>query len=70
LARAIVLMKYEGIEPLGGWFVKRHLGAARRIPSKFAPDLMVPVPLLRTRQKEQGCNQVDLFGRPLARKLG
>jgi competence protein ComFC len=69
LARAIVLMKYERIEPLGEWFAKRLLGAARRIPEEFTADLVVPVPLHRTRQKERGFNQVDLFGRPLARKL-
>ena len=40
------------------------------MPSEFAPDLMVPVPLHGTRQKVRGFNQVDLFGRPLARKLG
>jgi len=64
-----VLMKYERIEPLGGWFAKRLVEAARRIPAQFAADLIVPVPLHRTRQKERGFNQVDLFGRPLARKL-
>jgi ComF family protein len=70
LARAIVLMKYERIEPLGAWFAKRLVEAARRIPAQFTPDLIVPVPLHRTRQKERGFNQVDLFGRPLARRLG
>ncbi|HWY05257.1 MAG TPA: ComF family protein [Candidatus Acidoferrales bacterium] len=70
LARAIVLMKYERIEPLGTWFAKRLLEAAGRISPQFAPDLIVPVPLHRTRQKGRGFNQVDLFGRPLARRLG
>ena len=70
LARAIVLMKYERIEPLGGWFAKRLLEAARRLPGQFVADVIVPVPLHRARQKERGFNQVDLFGKPLARKLG
>ena len=70
LARAIVLMKFERIEPLGAWFAKRLAEAARRLPPQFAPDLIVPVPLHRTRQRERGFNQVDLFGRPLAKKLG
>jgi predicted amidophosphoribosyltransferase len=70
LDRAIVLLKYERIEPLGAWFAKRLLEAARPIPPQFAADLVVPVPLDRTRQKERGFNQVDLFGRPLARGLG
>src|SRR6266849_2258667 len=70
LARAIVLMKYERIEPLGTWFAKRLMEASGRIPSQYSADLIVPVPLHRTRQKERGFNQVDLFGRPLAGKLG
>lgn len=70
LARAIVLMKYERIEPLGGWFAKRLAEAAQRIPVQFAADLVVPVPLHRTRQRERGFNQVDLFGKPLAKRLG
>jgi ComF family protein len=70
LARAIVLMKYERIEPLGAWFAKRLLEAMRRIPPQLAADLVVPVPLHRTRQKERGFNQVDLFGKLVARKLG
>jgi ComF family protein len=70
LARAIVLMKYERIEPLGDWFAKRLLETVERIPRQFAADLIVPVPLHRTRQRERGFNQVDLFGKPLARKLG
>jgi ComF family protein len=70
LARAIVLLKYEKIEPLGNWFAKQLLDVAGAHPEKLAADLVVPVPLHRMRQKERGFNQVDLFGRPLARKLG
>ncbi len=70
LARAIVLQKFERIEPLGVWFAKRLVEVTREQPEKFAADVVVPVPLHRTRQKERGFNQVDLFGRPLARWLG
>ena len=70
LARTIVLLKYEEIEPLGVWFAKRLQEIACGLPEKYAPDLIVPVPLHRTRQKERGFNQVDLFGKPLARRLG
>jgi predicted amidophosphoribosyltransferase len=31
--------------------------------------MAVPVPLHRLRQRKRGFNQVDLFGRPLARLL-
>ena len=70
LAKAIVLLKYEELEPLGAWFAKGLAEIVRGLPEKFAPELIVPVPLHRTRQKERGFNQVDLFGKPLARRLG
>lgn len=70
LARAIVLQKFERIEPLGAWFAKRLLEVIHEQAEMFGADLVVPVPLHRTRQKERGYNQVDLFGRPLARRLG
>lgn len=69
LARAIVLLKYEQIEPLGVWFARRLQEVVRRLPEKFGADVIVPVPLHRTRLKERGFNQVDLFGRPLGRRL-
>jgi predicted amidophosphoribosyltransferase len=37
---------------------------------QFAANLVVPVPLHRTRQKQRGFNQVDLFRKPLAKRLG
>jgi len=70
LARAIVLLKYEQIEPLGEWFAKRLGEVYRALPKEFAADVAVPVPLHRARQKDRGFNQVDLFGRRLARRLG
>jgi ComF family protein len=70
LAWAIVLMKYVKIEPLGAWFAKQLAETGRRVPGQFLADLLVPVPLPRTRQKERGFNQVDLFRKPLARYLG
>jgi len=69
LAKAIVLLKYEQIELLGTWFAKRLQEVLQKLPEKFAPNLIVPVPLHRRRQKERGFNQVDLFGKPLARSL-
>jgi ComF family protein len=70
LARAILLLKYERVEPLGVWFAKRLQEVTRKQPERFAADVVVPVPLHRTRQRERGFNQVDLFGQPLARRLG
>ncbi len=68
--RAIVLLKYERIEPLGHWFADRLLEVIRTDEARLMGEIVVPVPLHRQRKKERGFNQVDLFGRPLARRLG
>jgi ComF family protein len=67
--RRILLLKYERVEPLGAWFAKRLAELINAEPGLLKADVTVPVPLDRFRQKERGFNQVDLFGRPLARIL-
>jgi competence protein ComFC len=68
LVRAIVLLKFERIEPLGRWFAGRLAEVARR--EGLAVDIVVPIPLHRQRERERGYNQADLIARPLARKRG
>jgi ComF family protein len=70
LVRAILLLKYERIEPLGAWFAERLSAMVTKAAQRMAADLIVPVPLHRQRGRERGFNQVDVFGRPLARLLG
>lgn len=70
LVRAILLLKYERIEPLGVWFAARLAEAVQEEIERLGADVVVPVPLHRQRRKERGFNQVDLFARPLARRLG
>lgn len=70
MARAILLLKYGHVSPLGTFFA--HLLA--RIVQAQLPDLsadaVVPVPLDRARFKERGYNQAELIAKPLARLLG
>src|SRR5579859_654627 len=68
LIRAIVLLKFEQIEPLGRWFAE-HLRALAS-QHNLQADIVVPVPLHRQRERERGYNQADLIARPLARLLG
>jgi len=68
LVRAIVLLKFERIEPLGRWFAERLAEVAAQ--HGLAADIVVPVPLHRQRERERGYNQAKLIARPLARKLG
>jgi len=70
LVPAIMLLKFERVEPLGRWFAERLGEVARREAVANDIDVVVPVPLHRQRQKERGYNQADLIAKPLARKLG
>jgi ComF family protein len=70
LVRAILLLKYERIEPLGAWFAARLAQVVHTEIERLGADVVVPVPLHRQRRQERGFNQVDLFGRPLASLLG
>lgn len=69
LARAVLLLKHEQIEPLGAWFADRLAELVHQEAERLAADVLVPVPLHRQRARERGFNQVDLFGQPLAKRL-
>jgi ComF family protein len=78
IVRAIVLLKFERIDPLASYFgnqlaslAKRHLlDAATDRASGPAADVVVPVPLHRTRERERGFNQAELIARATAKRLG
>ena len=44
--RAITLLKFERMEPLGRWFAERFIEVARREATSV--DVVVPVPLHRS----------------------
>jgi competence protein ComFC len=69
LVRAILLLKWERIEPLGSWFAQRLAETAEREGDLLAGDVVVPVPLHRDRERERGYNQAGLISKPLARRL-
>jgi len=70
MARAILMLKYGEITPLGGWFANQLANLAQRNVDAFAADAVVPVPLHPSRLRERGYNQAELIARPLARLLG
>jgi predicted amidophosphoribosyltransferase len=70
LAQAILLLKYERIEPLGRWFANRLVEVMRADEKRLWGDMVVPVPLHRQRKKERGFGTVrasarEATGRPL-----
>lgn len=69
LVRAILLLKFEQVEPLGAWFAEKLAEAVKSAPDKFAADIVVPVPLHRQRERERGYNQAAMISKPLAKRL-
>jgi len=70
MARAILLLKYGNVIPLGAWFASRLAGLVERQAEVFAADVVVPVPLDSGRLRERGYNHAELVARPFARLLG
>ena len=68
LVRAILLLKFEQIDPLGAWFAER-LAELVQSSGNFVADVIVPVPLHRQRERERGYNQAALISNPLAKRL-
>ncbi len=69
VVRAILLLKFEQIEPLGTWFAARLAEVVSTEGVTLAADVVVPVPLHRERERERGFNQAALISKPLAKKL-
>jgi competence protein ComFC len=69
VVRAILLLKFEQIEPLRAWFADRLAEIVNAEGNAIAADVVVPVPLHRERERERGYNQAALLSKPLARKL-
>jgi competence protein ComFC len=69
LVNAILLLKFEQIEPLGTWFAERLAEIALSEGKAMAADVVVPVPLHRDRERERGYNQAALLSKPLAKRL-
>jgi predicted amidophosphoribosyltransferase len=69
VVRAILLLKFEQIEPLGARFAERLAELVNTKGDALAADVVVPVPLHRERQRDRGYNQAALLSKPRAKKL-
>lgn len=68
-AGALFRFKYQGRQEYADFFAQQlytHLGADIKA---MKADMMIPVPLHKTRLKERGYNQAELLGRTLANCL-
>jgi len=70
LVRAILLLKFDNIDPLGKLFARRLAEVMVEGGAAFQADVVVPVPLHRQRERERGYNQAALIAKPLAKRLG
>ena len=69
MVRAITVLKYEAVTPLGNWFAAR-LHESVVLDTEFqAVDVVVPVPLDPSRLRQRGYNQAELVAQPLAKRL-
>jgi ComF family protein len=69
LVRAIVLLKFEEMEPLADWFVDRLVEVALENIGELKADLVIPVPLHKERGRERGFNQAELLSKRFAKRL-
>jgi ComF family protein len=69
MARAVVMLKYQRVTPLAGWFAGKLVPLVRASAAQFAADVIVPVPLHRARERERGYNQAELIARALSKHL-
>jgi len=69
MIRAVLMLKFERIDPLAKWFAARLAEIYSRNREILEADIVVPVPLHRDREKERGHNQAELVSKPLAKTL-
>jgi competence protein ComFC len=70
LLRAILLSKFDHIDPLGKLFARRLAEVVVGGGAAFQADVVVSVPLHRQRERERGYNQAALIAKPRAKRLG
>ena len=69
LVREMVLLKFEAMEPLAGWFADRLADVVRENGKGLEADVIVPVPLHKIRRRERGFNQAKRLSKRLAKRL-
>jgi predicted amidophosphoribosyltransferase len=67
--RAIVLLKFEEMEPLADWFADRLADLVRENDKGLVADVIVPVPLRKIRRRERGFNQAEMLSNDFAKRL-
>lgn len=62
-------LKYRGHQQISGFFGKWLGNELAQIEAYKSIDVVVPVPLYKTRERQRGYNQVEGFGREIAKAI-
>jgi len=62
-------LKYKGKQQLGSFFGAWMGSIIKQAGPNFLPDVVMPVPLSKTRLRKRGYNQVSRFGLAIAKQL-
>jgi competence protein ComFC len=63
-------LKFEEMELLADWFADRLAEVVRENGTALKADLLVPVPLQKTRRRERGFNRAEMLSKRLAKRPG
>lgn len=69
IKESVYRFKYKACKCYGGFYGEQMAEKYKDIIKKWQPDVIVPVPIHRTRMKKRGYNQAELIGRVLSDKL-
>jgi len=70
LKKSIYQMKFHNKREYNDFYVDEMLRSSGRVLSEWRPDVIVPVPLHKSKQRQRGFNQSELLARGIGKKLG
>lgn len=70
MKQSIARFKYHGKKEYAKFYIQEVLRLYEEQIMKLAPDVIVPVPLHRSKYLKRGYNQADLLARGIGKKLG
>jgi len=70
LKKSIYQMKFHNKREYNDFYVDEMLRSSGMVLSEWKPDVIVPVPLHKSKQRQRGFNQSELLARGIGKKLG
>ena len=70
MRESIGRFKYKNRREYGDFYVQELLRACGEAVRSWNPDLLIPIPLHKSRRRKRGFNQAELIARGLGKELG